>query len=66
MSRRINVRVAMTIAWVFPGQGSQKGRMAEPLLALPGARERFEAASALLGRDLLPLCQGPSEGEALS
>ena len=55
----------MAIAWVFPGQGSQKLGMADGLLELPGARERFEAASELLDRDLLAICQGPAEGEAL-
>ena len=53
----------MGIAWVFPGQGSQKVGMAEPLLELPGARERFAAASELLGRDLLAICAGTAEGE---
>ncbi|MFM2123010.1 MAG: S-malonyltransferase [Cyanobacteriota bacterium] len=53
----------MGIAWVFPGQGSQKLGMAEPVLELPGARERFAAASALLGRDLLAICAGTAEGE---
>ena len=53
----------MGIAWVFPGQGSQKIGMAEPVLELPGARERFAAASELLGRDLLAICAGTAEGE---
>ena len=53
----------MGIAWVFPGQGSQKLGMAEPLLDLPGARERFATASELLGRDLLAICAGSAEGE---
>jgi [acyl-carrier-protein] S-malonyltransferase len=53
----------MGIAWVFPGQGSQKLGMAEPVLELPGARERFAAASELLGRDLLAICAGTAEGE---
>ena len=66
MSKRFGARVAMAIAWVFPGQGSQKLGMADGLLELPGARERFEAASALLDRDLLAICQGPAEGEALN
>jgi len=48
----------MAIAWVFPGQGSQKVGMAEGVLDLPGARERFAAASKLLGRDLLAICAG--------
>ena len=53
----------MGIAWVFPGQGSQKIGMAEPLLELSGARERFERASELLGRDLLAICSGSASGE---
>ncbi len=46
----------MTIAWVFPGQGSQKLGMSDGVLAIPGAKERFEFASTLLGRDLLNIC----------
>ena len=52
----------MTIAWVFPGQGSQKVGMAEPLLELSGALERFKMASELLGRDLLAICRGEAGG----
>ena len=48
----------MTIAWVFPGQGSQKVGMANSLLELPGSRERFELASQILGRDLWKICSG--------
>ncbi len=48
----------MTIAWVFPGQGSQKLGMANSLMELPGSRDRFELASELLGRDLLKICCG--------
>ena len=48
----------MTIAWVFPGQGSQKLGMANSLLELPGSRERFELASQILGRDLWKICLG--------
>ncbi len=48
----------MSIAWVFPGQGSQKVGMAETLLSLPNAVERFETASKLIGRDLLAICNG--------
>ncbi len=48
----------MAIAWVFPGQGSQKVGMADPVLDLPGALQRFEAASQVLGRDLLKICRG--------
>ncbi len=46
----------MGIAWVFPGQGSQKIGMADPVLSLSGALERFELASKVLGRDLLSIC----------
>lgn len=53
----------MGIAWVFPGQGSQKVGMAAGVLELPGARERFASASELLGRDLLAICAGEAEGE---
>ncbi|WP_269612078.1 ACP S-malonyltransferase [Prochlorococcus marinus] len=52
----------MTIAWVFPGQGSQKVGMANSLIDLPGSRDRFELASQILGRDLWEICSG--EGEA--
>jgi len=48
----------MGIAWVFPGQGSQKLGMAEGLLELPDARRRFGEASERLGRDLLAICSG--------
>ena len=48
----------MTIAWVFPGQGSQKLGMADSLLDLPGSRDRFELASQILGSDLWKICHG--------
>jgi len=48
----------MTIAWVFPGQGSQKIGMANSLLELPGSRERFELASQIIGRDLWKISCG--------
>ncbi len=54
----------MGTAWVFPGQGSQKTGMADAVLDLPGARERFAQASDLLGRDLLAICAGTAhEGD---
>jgi len=53
----------MGIAWMFPGQGSQKIGMADGVLDLPGARQRFAAASELLGRDLLAICSGALEGD---
>jgi [acyl-carrier-protein] S-malonyltransferase len=54
----------MAIAWVFPGQGSQKPGMAEAVLPCPGARERFDRVSDLLGRDLLAICAGTAGPEA--
>ncbi len=48
----------MTIAWVFPGQGSQKLGMANSLLDLPGSKDRFDLASQILGRDLWKICCG--------
>jgi [acyl-carrier-protein] S-malonyltransferase len=54
----------MGVAWVFPGQGSQKAGMAAGVLELPGARERFAEASELLGRDLLAICSGEGLGDA--
>ena len=53
----------MTIAWVFPGQGSQKIGMADSVMSLPGAKERFEFASDLLGRDLLKICRAEVDSE---
>ena len=55
----------MSIAWVFPGQGSQKLGMADELLSLPGAEERFNFASELLGRDLLEICCGTNDSNDL-
>ncbi len=51
----------MTIAWIFPGQGSQKLGMADQILDLPGAKKRFEEASEILGRNLLEICRGNHE-----
>lgn len=53
----------MGIAWVFPGQGSQKVGMATGVLELPGARERLTEASDLLGRDLAAICAGEASGD---
>ena len=54
----------MGIAWVFPGQGSQKLGMAAGVLDLPGANERFAEASQLIGRDLLAICAGEPSASA--
>jgi acyl transferase domain-containing protein len=37
--------------------------MAKGVMELPGAKERFAAASELLGRDLLAICNGEAQGE---
>ena len=52
----------MGTAWVFPGQGSQKQGMATGVLQDDLARERFAQASALLGRDLLAICDSTAVG----
>ncbi len=51
----------MKIAWIFPGQGSQKIGMAEQIIQLPGAQKRFDEASEIIGRDLLEVCRGNYE-----
>ncbi len=51
----------MSIAWVFPGQGSQKVGMSGAVMNLPGSSERFEMASAIIGRDLFKICSGQQE-----
>jgi len=37
----------MTVAWVFPGQGSQKIGMAKQIENLPNTNERFSYASEI-------------------
>lgn len=51
------------IALLFPGQGAQSIGMAKPFLdAAPAAKSLFDKASAILGYDLLQLCnEGPVE-----
>ncbi len=53
----------MTVAVVFPGQGSQRIGMGVDLAAShPSARKCFEEASEALGYDMLALCgEGPEE-----
>ena len=53
----------MAIAWLFPGQGSQKVGMADAVIDLPQAAERFALASELTGRDLLAICRGDARKE---
>ena len=51
------------IAFIFPGQGSQKAGMGESACAaFPAGNEIFERANAALGYDLRGLCfEGPEE-----
>ena len=51
----------MTVAWVFPGQGSQKIGMANKIINLPNAKERFNYASKVFERDLYDICEKVSE-----
>jgi [acyl-carrier-protein] S-malonyltransferase len=47
----------MTIAWVFPGQGSQKIGMAKQIEDLPNSKERFSYASEIFERNLFEICE---------
>jgi len=51
----------MTVAWVFPGQGSQKIGMAKQIENLPNAKERFSYASEVFERNLFEICEFNSE-----
>ncbi len=51
----------MKIAWVFPGQGSQKIGMAKQIENLPKTKERFNYASEIFERDLFEICELNSE-----
>ena len=51
----------MTVAWVFPGQGSQKIGMANQIINLPNAKDRFNYASKVFERDLFEICEKVSE-----
>jgi [acyl-carrier-protein] S-malonyltransferase len=54
----------MSLAFVFPGQGSQSvGMLAALGAAEPVVRETFDEASAVLGYDLWTLCQQGPEPE---
>ena len=47
----------MTVAWVFPGQGSQKIGMANKIINLPNAKNRFNYASELFEKNLFEICE---------
>ena len=51
----------MTIAWVFPGQGSQKIGMAKQIENLPNTKKRFSYASEIFERNLFEICELNSE-----
>ncbi len=51
----------MTVAWVFPGQGSQKIGMAKEVENLPHTKERFNYASEIFERNLFEICEVNSE-----
>ena len=51
----------MTVAWVFPGQGSQKIGMAKQIENLPSTKERFSYASEIFERNLFEICEFNSE-----
>ena len=51
----------MTVAWVLPGQGSQKIRMAKQIDNLPNTNERFIYASEIFERNLFEICELNSE-----
>lgn len=48
-------------AWVFPGQGSQAVGMGLDLVDLPSAKTKLEQAQAILGWDVLEICQSEED-----
>jgi len=50
----------MQIAWVFPGQGSQKLGMGNDVITLEDAKVRFDFASDIFGIDLFKICEEDS------
>lgn len=51
----------MTIAWVFPGQGSQAIGMEQDLTTRSAGASRFAEAEDLLGWSVLDRCQGEAD-----
>ena len=56
----------MTVAWVFPGQGSQKIGMANKIINLPNAKNRFNYASEVFEMNLFEICELNSDIKDLS
>ena len=50
----------MQIAWIFPGQGSQKLGMGNDVITLEDAKVRFDFASDIFGIDLFKICEEDS------
>ena len=46
----------MQIAWLFPGQGSQKLGMGKDIIELNDAKRRFDLASNIFDKDLYHIC----------
>ena len=54
----------MNVAWVFPGQGSQKLGMGKSVIKLDDAKKRFDFASDLFKKDLFSICENnPQEND---
>ncbi len=51
----------MSVAWVFPGQGSQKIGMANKIIDLPNVKSRFNYASEVFERNLFEICENNSD-----
>ena len=62
----LNKSFIMTVAWVFPGQGSQKIGMANKIIDLPNAKYRFNHASEVFERNLFEICESNSDKKNLA
>ena len=55
--KKQNRNFIMTVAWVFPGQGSQKIGMAKQIETLPNTKQRFSYASEIFEKNLFDICE---------